>query len=46
MKFKPATLASVHKQMSFVKAESYRELFTNYFRQENSSIFLRVISPF
>ena len=26
MKFKPATLGSVHKQMSFVKAESYREL--------------------
>lgn len=33
MKFKPATLTSVHKQMAFVKAQSYRDLFTNYFRQ-------------
>ena len=39
MRFKPATLASVHKQMSFVKAESYRGLFTNYFPRKTALFF-------
>jgi hypothetical protein len=34
MKFKPDTLASVHKQMALVKAQSSGGFFTNYFRQE------------
>jgi hypothetical protein len=34
MNFKPDTLASVHEQMAFVKAQSTRGFFTNYFRQQ------------
>jgi hypothetical protein len=34
MKLKPETLARVHEQMAFVKAQSTSGFFTNYFRQE------------
>src|SRR4029453_9778609 len=34
MNFKPPPLASVHEQMTLVKAQSTAGFFTNYFRQE------------
>ena len=34
MKFKPDTLASVHRQMALIKDQSTGAIFTNYFRQE------------